>query len=362
MTDLLPIPHLSHPVFDANNGLKNKPLVIAGPCSAETEEQTLATALELADKGVSIYRAGVWKPRTMPGSFEGIGEKALSWLRRVKDETGMLTATEVATPGHVKAAVESGIDILWIGARTSANPFAVQDIADTLSEIGAQDICVLVKNPVCADLELWIGAFARLYAAGIRHLGAIHRGFSTIGQSIYRNPPHWEIPIELRLRYPSLPIIFDPSHIGGCREMIQPLSQQALDTGFDGLIIETHCNPDCALSDARQQITPAELDKILRNLKVRSEDDGTPLLDTLRSEIDRIDAELLALLSERMKIARDIGHYKKEKGMPILQPGRYNDVMSARAKTASESGISENALRQIWLAIHDESVRQQREL
>ncbi|MDE5687230.1 MAG: 3-deoxy-7-phosphoheptulonate synthase, partial [Paramuribaculum sp.] len=241
MEDLLPILPEG---FDPN-----KPLIIAGPCSAETEEQVLCTANELAANGIRIFRAGIWKPRTKPGGFEGVGAPGLEWMKKVKETTGMLTATEVATRQHIEEALDAGIDILWIGARTSANPFAMQEIADTLQERGA-DVTVLVKNPVNPDLELWIGAMQRIYNAGIRRIGAIHRGFSTYGKHLYRNMPNWHIPTELRLRLPNLPIICDPSHIGGKRELIAPLSQQALDMGFNGLIIERHCDPDKAWSDA----------------------------------------------------------------------------------------------------------------
>ncbi|MBR6286459.1 MAG: 3-deoxy-7-phosphoheptulonate synthase, partial [Bacteroidaceae bacterium] len=230
-----------------------RPLVIAGPCSAESEEQVLSTAKQLASNGIKIFRAGVWKPRTKPGGFEGHGVTALPWLKRVKEETGMLVSTEIATAKHVEAALEAGVDLLWVGARTTANPFAVQEIADSLRGV---DVPVLIKNPVNPDLELWIGAFERLNGAGIKRLGAIHRGFSSYDKKIYRNLPMWHIPIELRRRIPSLPIICDPSHIGGKRDLVAPLCQQAMDLGFNGLIIESHCNPDAAWSDASQQVTP----------------------------------------------------------------------------------------------------------
>ena len=243
-----------------------RPVVIAGPCSAETEEQVMETAKGIADKGIKLFRAGIWKPRTKPGGFEGIGAEGLQWLKRVKKETGMYVATEVATKDHVFEALKAGIDVLWIGARTTVNPFAVQEIADALKGV---DIPVLIKNPVNPDLELWIGAFQRLYGAGIRRLGAIHRGFSSYDKKMYRNLPLWHIPIELRRRMPNLPIFCDPSHIGGKRELVAPLCQQAMDLSFDGLIIESHCNPDCAWSDASQQITPDVLDYVLNLLVIR---------------------------------------------------------------------------------------------
>lgn len=338
-----------------------KPLIIAGPCSAETREQVLSTARELAATGIKIFRAGIWKPRTKPGGFEGIGVEGLEWLKEVKSETGMYVSTEVATRQHVEAALAAGVDILWIGARTSANPFAMQEISDALADAKA-DVPVLVKNPVNPDLELWIGAMERIYNAGIRRIGAIHRGFSAYGKHLYRNMPQWHIPIELRLRYPNLPIICDPSHIGGKRELIAPLSQQALDMGFNGLIIESHCNPDCAWSDAAQQVTPEILNFILNTLVIRAEKNSTENLTLLRQQIDQIDNELLESLSKRMRVAREIGQYKKEHRMPVLQANRYNDIMSTRVKAAVEMGIGADAMRTILLAIHEESVRQQVEI
>lgn len=270
--------------------------VIAGPCSAETEEQVIETARQLAYKGCHIFRAGVWKPRTKPGGFEGNGEAALPWLKRVKEETGMLTSTEVATPEHVELALKYDIDILWVGARTSANPFAMQAIADSLQGV---DIPVLVKNPVNPDLELWIGAMERINQAGVKRIAAIHRGFSSYDKKIYRNLPMWQIPIELRRRIPELPIFCDPSHIGGRRELIAPLCQQAMDLGFDGLIIECHCDPDKAWSDAKQQITPDILDYILGLLVIRDQSVTTEGISALRKQIDDLDNQLMELLSKR---------------------------------------------------------------
>lgn len=342
--------------------LKNeRPLVIAGPCSAETREQVLATARELSANGVKVFRAGIWKPRTKPGGFEGVGREGLEWMKDVKEETGMLLATEVANRVHVEEAVEAGIDVLWLGARTSANPFAVQEIADTLAEL-KPDVAVLVKNPVNPDIELWIGAMQRIYNAGMRRIGAIHRGFSTYGKHLYRNMPEWHIPIELRLRYPSLPIICDPSHIGGKRELIAPLSQQAMDMGFDGLIVESHCDPDCAWSDAKQQITPEILNFILGTLVIRDSKQTTESLQLLRQQIDRIDNELLEVLSKRMGVSREIGRYKREHRMSVVQAGRYNEVMASRVKVGEEMGMGAEFLRTVLLAIHEESVRQQIEV
>ena len=338
-----------------------KPIIIAGPCSAETEQQLLETARGLAANGIKIFRAGIWKPRTHPGGFEGVGEAGLAWLAKVKKETGMLTATEVANSQHVALALEAGVDAVWIGARTSANPFAMQEIADALAAAG-RDVPVLVKNPVNPDLELWIGAMQRIYNAGIRRIGAIHRGFSAYGRHLYRNLPQWRIPIELRRRFPELPVFCDPSHIGGKRELIAPISQQALDMSFSGLIIESHCDPDCAWSDKTQQITPEVLNFILHTLVLRDKSMSTESLALLRQQIDRIDDELLELLDKRMRVAREIGHYKQEHSMPVIQAGRYNDLMQRRVATAEEMGMSPDFMRSVLAAIHEESVRQQIEI
>ncbi|MDE7410970.1 MAG: bifunctional 3-deoxy-7-phosphoheptulonate synthase/chorismate mutase type II [Paramuribaculum sp.] len=339
-----------------------QPIVIAGPCSAETRQQVIDTAKGLADSGIKIFRAGIWKPRTKPGGFEGIGTDGLEWLKEVKNTTGMLIATEVATRNHVEEALAAGVDILWIGARTSANPFATQEIADAIARCGRTDVTVLVKNPINPDIELWVGALERLYNAGIHNLGAIHRGFSTYGKHLYRNMPQWRIPIELRLRFPSMTIICDPSHIGGKRELIAPLSQQAMDMGFNGLIIESHCSPDDAWSDASQQITPEILNFILNTLVIRDTSTTTENLTLLRQQIDRIDNELLEILSRRMAVSRDIGRYKKEHRMTVVQPGRYNDIIHSRLEVAKKMGIGEDFMKVILLAIHDESVRQQIEI
>lgn len=338
-----------------------KPLLIAGPCSAETEEQVIQTATELAANGVKIFRAGIWKPRTKPGGFEGVGIEGLQWLKKVKELTGMYTSTEVATKQHVEAALEAGVDLLWIGARTSANPFAMQEIADALQEVGT-DVPVLIKNPVNPDLELWIGAMQRIYNAGIKRIGAIHRGFSAYGKHLYRNLPQWHIPIELRRRMPNLPIICDPSHIGGKRELVAPISQQALDMGFDGLIIESHCDPDCAWSDKSQQVTPDVLNFIVNTLVLRDESHTTESLTLLRQQIDTLDNELLEVLNKRMRVSREIGQYKKEHRMPVLQAGRYDDIIQSRVKLAMEMGMSSDFMKSVLAAIHEESVRQQIEI
>ena len=341
-------------------GVEDKrPMVIAGPCSAETEEQVMSTATQLAAKGVKIFRAGIWKPRTKPGGFEGIGVDGLAWLKEVKKETGMYVSTEVATAKHVYECLKAGIDVLWVGARTTANPFAVQEIADALKGV---DIPVLVKNPVNPDLELWIGALERINNAGLKRLGAIHRGFSSYDKKLYRNLPQWHIPIELRRRIPELPIFCDPSHIGGKRELIAPLSQQAMDLGFDGLIIEAHCSPDCAWSDKAQQVTPEALAYIIRNLVIRDESITTESLTELRSQIDKLDDQLLELLSRRMRVSRDIGQYKKEHNMPVLQTQRYEELLARRAGQAGQMGMDREFMRTVLQAIHEESIRQQMEV
>lgn len=340
-----------------------KPLIIAGPCSAETPEQLMTTAEELSRNGIRILRAGIWKPRTKPGGFEGVGTKGLEWLKKAGETFGMYTATEVANKSHVTEALGAGIDIIWIGARTSANPFAMQEIADTLAATGkAEKFTVLVKNPVNPDLELWIGALQRIYNAGVRRLGAIHRGFSTYGQHLYRNMPQWHIPIELRLRLPNLPIICDPSHIGGKRELIAPISQEAMDMGFDGLIVESHCDPDRAWSDAAQQVTPEILNFILNTLVIRDSHQTTENLTLLRQQIDRIDNDLLDILAKRMSVCRDIGRYKKEHRMSVVQAGRYNDIIRSRVKAGEKMRMGAEFLKTVLLAIHDESVRQQIEI
>ena len=336
-----------------------RPLVIAGPCSAETEEQVMTTARQLADKCCRMFRAGVWKPRTKPGGFEGQGETALPWLQNVKKSTGMLVATEVATPEHVELALKYGIDILWIGARTSANPFAMQALADSLKGV---DVPVLVKNPVNPDLELWIGALERINQAGVTRLAAIHRGFSSYDKKIYRNLPMWQIPIELRRRFPSLPIMCDPSHIGGSRELVAPLCQQAMDLGFDGLIVESHCSPDSAWSDAKQQVTPDVLDYILSILVIRDEKVTTEGIHVLRKQIDELDNQLIELLAKRMRVCREIGQYKKEHNMTVLQTSRYNEILDKRGAQGALCGMSADFIRSVFEEVHEESVRQQMEI
>lgn len=338
---------------------ERRPLVIAGPCSAETEEQVLKVAHDLQQAGVKIMRAGIWKPRTKPGGFEGVGSEGLAWLRRAKEETGLYISTEVATQKHVYEALKYGVDLLWIGARTTANPFAVQEIAEALQGV---DIPVLVKNPVNPDLELWIGALERLSAVGLTRLGAIHRGFSAYGKKLYRNQPQWQIPLELKRRYPNLPIICDPSHIGGKRELIEPLCQQAMDLDFDGLIVETHTHPDEAWSDAAQQITPAMLTSILDGLIIRSSKTSGESLSSLRSMIDEVDSQLIDILVRRMQISRSIGHLKKAEGLTVMQTSRYDQIMQRASEQAQRAGLTVDFVVSIFEAIHKESVRAQMEL
>jgi chorismate mutase len=339
------------------------PLVLAGPCSAETEEQVLKIAHELKNSDVSIFRAGIWKPRTRPGGFEGVGEIGLKWLQKAKAETGLLMATEVATAAHVKLAIEHDIDVLWIGARTTVNPFAVQEIADALN---GTDKIVLIKNPVNPDLSLWLGGLERLYNANIKKLGVIHRGFSTYEKTKYRNNPEWQIAIDLQNRFPDLPLICDPSHITGRRDMIQEVSQQALDLNYDGLIIETHIDPDNAWSDAAQQVTPATLKQMFIDLKMRKPTDENAewnkALAMQRAYIDELDSKLIDFLGKRMLVAEKIGQLKKEKNVAILQNKRWNEILGKMILEGSEKGLSEEFILKIFKAIHQESISHQEKI
>jgi chorismate mutase len=339
------------------------PLVIAGPCSAETEEQVMKIAHELKNSDVSIFRAGIWKPRTRPGGFEGVGAIGLKWLQKAKAETGLLMATEVANATHVKLALEHDIDVLWIGARTTVNPFAVQEIADALQNT---DKIVLVKNPVNPDLALWLGGVERLYNAGIKKLGVIHRGFSTYEKTKYRNIPEWQIPIELQNKFPDLVLICDPSHITGRRDMIQEVSQQALDLNYNGLMIETHTDPDNAWSDAAQQVTPSVLKKIFEDLKVKEThveaDDYNTEMIKLRANIDIADSKLLEILGYRMKVAEQIGALKKENNVAVLQNKRWNEILGKMILDGEEKGLSEEFILRIFKAIHQESITHQEKI
>ena len=341
--------------IDIFNGVQ-RPVIIAGPCSAESEEQVMSVASELKNRGITLFRAGVWKPRTRPGCFEGVGQEALQWLQRAKRELDIPVSTEVATAVHVEQALAAGVDLLWIGARTTANPFAVQEIADALRGV---DVPVLIKNPVNPDVDLWIGAFERIDNAGVKRLGAIHRGFSAYGEKFYRNAPQWQLPIEFRRRLGNVPMICDPSHIGGKRELVFSLSQQALDLNFDGLMIGTHCNPVCALSDARQQVTPDELEIILGKLVHRSADAVNADFLSYRNRLDEIDDMLMELLVKRMAISREIGAVKREKGLTVFQPFRYNKTIERYTKYCSDSKMDIEAVKSIFEAVHSESIRQQ---
>jgi chorismate mutase len=339
--------------------LFNKPVIMAGPCSAESEEQVLNTAIPLAKMGIKIFRAGIWKPRTRPNAFEGVGAPGLKWLQTVKKETGMMVATEVANVKHVYEALKSGVDIIWIGARTSANPFAVQDIADSLQGV---NIPVMIKNPVNPDVDLWIGAIERINNAGIKQIAAIHRGFSSYDKTLYRNVPQWQVPIELRRRVPELPIITDPSHICGNREFLFDISQKAMDLNFDGLIIETHCNPDKALSDAKQQVTPEGLKKIIDRLVLRDPEVNEELMLTLaelRDQIDKLDDKIINLLEDRMNVSEAIGSHKKDNNITILQTKRWDDMLKTRLNLGNRKGLSEEFIIKLFRSIHQESINHQ---
>lgn len=339
------------------------PLVIAGPCSAETEEQVLKIAHELKDTDVNYFRAGIWKPRTRPGNFEGVGALGLKWLQKVREETGLKTATEVANKDHVKLALEYDVDLLWIGARSTVSPFIIQEIADALE---GTDKIVLVKNPVNPDLSLWLGAIERLYKAGIKNLGVIHRGFSTYEKTKYRNIPEWQLAIELQQRFPDLPIINDPSHITGKRDMVQEVSQTALDLNFDGLMIETHYDPDNAWSDAAQQVTPTALIKMMQDLKVRLKNDPEQKfsneLTTLRSQIDIIDEQMLESLGKRMKISDSIGQLKEAHNVAVLQSGRWNEILGRMILEGEKRNLSEEFVLKLFKAIHQESINHQEKI
>lgn len=341
----------------------NHPLVIAGPCSAETEEQVLKIAHELKNSDVSIFRAGIWKPRTRPGGFEGVGEIGLKWLQKAKAETGLLMAIEVANANHVKLALQYDIDVLWIGARTTVNPFTVQEIADALQNTNK---IVLIKNPVNPDLSLWIGGLERLHQAGIKNLGVIHRGFSTYEKTKFRNNPEWQIAIDMQNRFPNLPLICDPSHITGKRDMIQEVSQQALDLNYDGLMIETHFDPDNAWSDAAQQVTPAALKQIFVDLKMRKETDENAewnkAMALQRAYIDELDTKLIEILGKRMKLAEKIGQLKKEKNVAILQNKRWNEILGRMILDGENKGLNEDFILRIYKAIHQESIAHQEKI
>ena len=341
----------------------SRPLIISGPCGVESEKQINDIAAGLKKIGINLLRGGIWKPRTSPDSFQGIGSEGLQWLKDAGLKNNLPVTVEVANPRHVEEALKAGIDFLWIGARTTVNPFLVQEIAEALKGI---DIPIMVKNPINPDLELWVGAFERLNRSGINKLIAIHRGFSSSEKSRYRNVPNWQIPIELKRRYPTLPLICDPSHIGGSRKYILQISQYAMDLNYDGLMIESHTNPDQALSDREQQLKPSELKNILESLIIRQPSVNDlmfmNLLEDLRDRIDSIDEEILSMMSERMSIARNIGQYKKENNMTVLQVERWNEILRTRIQSGEIKELNKDFILQLYSIIHDESIRQQTEV
>ena len=335
---------------------EGKPILIAGPCSAEGEEQVLETAAQLSRIGCKIFRAGVWKPRTKPGGFEGYGEKALVWLKAVKEQSNMLVATEVATPKHVELALSYGVDILWVGARTSSSPFAMQELAGALRGV---DVPVLVKNPVCPDLGLWIGAMERLSQSGVTKIAAVHRGFPLYGEQIYRNAPIWQIPIELRRCIPNLPIFIDPSHMGGQRDLVQSLCQQAMELCYDGLMIESHCSPDDALTDAAQQVSPMSLGHILSELNIRNNKIKDDELSEYRAQINEADERIVKMLANRMGVCRKVAKYKSEHDMSVLQAKRYDELLRKWEEWADVYGLSYDFTQRLFGLIHEESVNEQ---
>ncbi|WP_320111272.1 chorismate mutase [Draconibacterium orientale] len=342
----------------------DNPLLISGPCSLETEEQTMETARLLAkDKRVFVFRGGVWKPRTRPGSFEGVGSIGLKWLQQVREETGLPVGTEVANAQHTEEALKAGLDVLWIGARSTASPFVVQEIADVLK---GTDTVVMIKNPVNPDVQLWMGAVERIYQAGIKNIVGIHRGFTPFRETKYRNYPNWKTFIELKRLLPNLPVICDPSHIAGTREYLFEISQKAFDMGMEGLMIESHRDPSCALSDAGQQLTPADLGKMLDKLVIRYENASNPefdnQLDVLRNRIDAIDAELLEILASRVQIVKQIGEYKRDNNVTALQISRWTQLMENRVKLGKSMDVNETFVKILFQLIHEDSVRMQTEI
>ncbi|KAF0240417.1 MAG: chorismate [Chitinophagaceae bacterium] len=347
-----------------NQLLEKRPLIISGPCSAETEEQVMQTAIRLAATGkVDILRAGIWKPRTRPGSFEGVGTKGLPWLQQARKETGLPVAVEVATGKQVEDALHFGVDVLWIGARTTVNPFSVQDVADALKGV---DVPVLIKNPINPDLELWIGAVERVAKAGIKNIGLIHRGFSSYGNTEYRNAPMWHLAIEMKRRNPGMLMINDPSHICGRRDILLDVAQKAIDLDFDGLIIESHIDPDTAWSDAKQQVTPEKLGEMIDAIIWRKEDINSEELhahmDKMRSQINHLDDELMQLLGQRMKVADQIGQYKKDNNITILQTTRWNEILERAFVKGANLGLSKEFITKYFDAVHMESINHQNKI
>ncbi|MBH2004225.1 MAG: bifunctional 3-deoxy-7-phosphoheptulonate synthase/chorismate mutase type II [Sphingobacteriia bacterium] len=349
---------------DIKQLLTKRPLIISGPCSAETEEQVMQTAIRLAATGkVDILRAGIWKPRTRPGSFEGVGTKGLPWLQQARKATGLPVAIEVATGKQVEDALHFGVDVLWIGARTTVNPFSVQDVADALKGV---DVPVLIKNPINPDLELWIGAVERVAKAGIQNIGLIHRGFSSYGNTEYRNAPMWHLAIEMKRRNPGMLMINDPSHICGRRDILAAVAQKAIDLDFDGLIIESHIDPDNAWSDAKQQVTPERLAEMLNSIKWRKEDINSEELhaqmEKMRSQINHLDDELMQLLGQRMKVAEQIGQYKKDNNITILQTNRWNEILERAFVKGEQLGLGKEFITKYFDAVHMESINHQNKI
>lgn len=352
------------PISEWFGGDNRRPLIIAGPCSAESQEQVLSTAQEIAKLGnVDVIRAGVWKPRSRPGTFQGAGSPALEWLIEARKATGIPIIIEVATPQHLETALKYDIDMFWVGARTSSNPFSIDELASAMAGVNKP---VLIKNPIHPDLELWIGSIERFEKAGVKKLGAIHRGFSPFQKSIYRNVPKWEVPIDLKTYIPNLPIICDPSHIAGNPNLIQEVSQKALDLSMDGLMIETHINPKAALSDAFQQITPEKLGKILSNLSYRNvlptTNEFIDILERLREKIDSIDSQLLELLSQRMEIVKRIGEYKLDNNVAIIQLRRWETLIKSRVELGNRLGLDETYVKDLLRLVHNESIRKQAQI
>jgi len=342
------------------NKPQGEPIIVAGPCSAESEEQVLTTARALAAQNIDLFRAGIWKPRTRPNSFEGVGVVGLKWLQKVKKETGLKVTTEVANKDHVFEALKHGVDVFWLGARTTVNPFSVQEVADALKGV---DVPVMIKNPINPDLNLWIGAIERIYQAGISRIGVIHRGFSKFGESRYRNEPRWQIPIELMRRFPDLEVICDNSHICGRRDILAEVAQEAMNLNMAGIMTETHPNPDEAWSDAKQQITPAVFDELVKGLVLRSEttedEEFLENLEGLRSQIDQVDDELLAMLGKRMQLAESIGLYKKKNNISVLQPSRWNEILDKATTKGETKGLSSEFIEKYLKAVHQESINRQ---
>ena len=343
--------------------IKSVPFAVAGPCSAETREQLYETCKGIKEQDITMLRAGIWKPRTRPGSFEGVGEEGLKWFKEIKEELEMPITVEVANTQHVELALKYNVDVLWLGARSTVNPFTVQEIADALKGV---DVPVMIKNPINPDLALWIGAIERIYNSGIRSIAAIHRGFSSLGKSKFRNEPVWSLAIELKSKLPNIPLICDPSHIGGNRDLIYPISQKAIDLSYSGLMIETHMNPDEAWSDAAQQVTPATLGEILYSIQIRKEKTQDSLvnetLEELRKKVDELDYSLLEVIASRQDLVERIGEYKKDNNMTVFQPERWLEIFNSRPAWGSNMSLDKKFVEEFCKVLHNESIRLQTEI